>query len=81
MLSLLTLPTTRRTPPRCQGINQLPRVPHSPRLRSPTNRGRHSHSILTSVVIVGLVLAGLLWLPPAESLTRQGLTVTLGVHR
>lgn len=81
MLSLLTLPTTRRTPPRCPGMQQFPRMPHGRRLRSPTNRGRHGHSILTSVVIVGLVLAGLLWLPPAESLTRQGLTVTLGAHR
>ncbi|WPL17075.1 hypothetical protein Thiowin_02061 [Thiorhodovibrio winogradskyi] len=62
-----TLPTTSRKPPRCLGIKQLPRTHQGP-------------SMLTSVVIVGLMLAGLLWLPPAESLTSQWPALTLGLH-
>ncbi|WPL17106.1 hypothetical protein Thiowin_02094 [Thiorhodovibrio winogradskyi] len=81
MPTLLTMPTTNRKHSRCPRINQLPRAPHGPRLRSPAIRGRHGHSMLTSVVIVGLVLAGLLWLPPAESLSRQWPVITPGVHR
>jgi hypothetical protein len=37
--------------------------------------------MLTSVVIVGLALAGLLWLPPAQSLTSQWPVITLDAHR